>query len=376
VSPDGDEYDENFANQADIRGIYPALDHRIIFGVTPAETYGFLNAPTAAQIQQWVANADASIAALGGAGGAVAPVGGGGGAVAVIGGPGIAAGGIVGGAVAGGAVGGGAIGPGGGGAGGVGAVGPVGAAGGPIAPGGGAGAGGLGALALALGVGAGGGGAPADGGGAGVAAAAGAGAGQVAQAGQPSSSADARILPVGYDSTGGRHRPFSDAAKMCSETAFIEWFLKGPRTVLYVIHFIMVFGSALGWHTKWKSEVKLGPDHKDVLQHELICKVLQVAVEFDQLDVSNLMSFELLLRELQLIEDRHGDKLNAGDDLQKERAEEYQILMGLQKTQTCMDPRLKEFLAGELQKSAAVMKERRKAREERTLARKPPPKEK
>ena len=42
--------------------------------------------------------------------------------------------------------------------------------------------------------------------------------------------------------------------------------------------------------------------------------------------------------------------------------------MGVQKTHTCMDPRLKEFLAGELQKAAAVMKERRKAREERTQA--------
>ena len=39
-----------------------------------------------------------------------------------------------------------------------------------------------------------------------------------------------------------------------------------------------------------------------------------------------------------------------------------------------MSPALREFLAGELQKQAAVLKERRKAREERTLARNPNPK--
>ena len=87
-----------------------------------------------------------------------------------------------------------------------------------------------------------------------------------------------------------------------------------------------------------------------------------------------LLSFELLLRELQLIEERHTDKQNAGDEVQRERADEYQILMGLQRSHTCMDPRLREFLATELHKASAVLKERRKAREERTLARKPPPK--
>ena len=94
-------------------------------------------------------------------------------------------------------------------------------------------------------------------------------------------------------------------------------------------------------------------------------------MEYDQLDACNLACFELICRELQMIEDRHAERLFQGDEQAKEKAEEYSILMSIQSSTTCMSPKLKEFLANELSKQAAVLKERRKAREKRVLARTP-----
>ena len=71
-----------------------------------------------------------------------------------------------------------------------------------------------------------------------------------------------------------------------------------------------------------------------------------------------------------MIEDRHVDRVSTGDDCTKEKSEEYQFLLGLQGVAHACPPNSKS----ELQKTAAVMKERRKAREERVLARQPAPK--
>ena len=45
-------------------------------------------------------------------------------------------------------------------------------------------------------------------------------------------------------------------------------------------------------HEKWQSESRLSPDDPGVQEHEVASEIFELVVEYDQLDVSNLASFE------------------------------------------------------------------------------------
>ena len=89
---------------------------------------------------------------------------------------------------------------------------------------------------------------------------------------------------------------------------------------------------------------------------------------YDQLDISNLASAELIARGIQRIEEKHKFKLQASDDSGEGAL--FMGAMGGARIVSVVSPKLTEWVGGELQKEALVAKERRKAREERNLARK------
>eukprot|EP00973_Karenia_brevis_P004411 603967-Karenia_brevis.AAC.1 len=45
-------------------------------------------------------------------------------------------------------------------------------------------------------------------------------------------------------------------------------------------------------HFRWRTDNKLQEDDFGVVEHEVLSEVVDVAVEYDQLDLSNLASFE------------------------------------------------------------------------------------
>ncbi|CAE8588527.1 unnamed protein product [Polarella glacialis] len=360
LTPDDDHYYEDYGHAADIREVLVLAGHGDLpAGYHEANFYRFRVAVAAAALRNWVrqanlalAQAPAGIVAGGGGGPVFLPLGGGapaGGALAAAGvAPLGAPGGGLGALAAALGVPGAPV-----------AVAAPAAAGGlaptappaapaplppPAAVGGGGAGGGLGALAAALGV------VP----GAGAAAAG-------------STGGDARTVAISTDTEGNRYREFREGIQLCHETPFADWVLKGPRTTAHVGRFLMQFSTPLLRHTKWKTEVKLPHDHRDVTMHEFLCKAIQVAVVYDQLDISNLACYELIGRELQVLEERYADRILGNDDGDRERS----ILTSIDMSTTCMAPPLKEFLANEQQKETAWMKERRKAREERVLARGP-----
>ena len=104
-------------------------------------------------------------------------------------------------------------------------------------------------------------------------------------------------------------------------------------------------------------------------QHDLLTKVLQTMLQYDQLDLSNLASVELMFRELQGIEEKHADKFSK--DASADAAGERQLFLGSDYSPVMVCPSLKEWMAEQLKSEAMIMKERRKAREERNLARGP-----
>jgi len=105
---------------------------------------------------------------------------------------------------------------------------------------------------------------------------------------------------------------------------------------------------------------------------------LQVSLEYDQLNATNLCGLELTGRQLQLCEEREydamapkgggGKKGKAGGGAAPSDMDAHLYLGGgFSRNQICVCPALREWIASELQKEAAVLKERRKAREERRL---------
>ena len=99
-------------------------------------------------------------------------------------------------------------------------------------------------------------------------------------------------------------------------------------------------------------------------------RAIQFAVEFDQLNISEPACMELLARRAQLSELkwmerilRHGPSDEYGED--------SYLYMGTNQTrgQVMIMPELEQLVADQLSKEGAVLKERRKLKEERGLVR-------
>ena len=180
---------------------------------------------------------------------------------------------------------------------------------------------------------------------------------------------DVRTLGISRDVDGNRFKEFRDAVQEAKPCEFSDWPIAGPRTTKYVISQMLDHGgSPLGHHQAWRVACKLQPSDGPAQEHEAWSRVLQAMMTYDQLDVSNLASAELVVRALQKIEERHKHKLVSADD-----GGEAALFMGSSggsRAGCIISPKLTEWVGSELQKEALVAKERRKAREERALSRK------
>ena len=213
------------------------------------------------------------------------------------------------------------------------------------------------------------GGAP---GGVGLVAAALAGAGAAAVgAAAPAAAVDARTLPVLYDMRGLRFRSFNSAMEQVSQDPWPDWPVKGPRTVLWCLQFMAANGgSPTAWHSKWQAEQKLDAAHPNVISHDTCARALESMCCYDQVNPANLAAAELIARHLQLCEEREKDRKQKE---QKGKTDDLTLDShlflggGSSNSRLCICPELNEFISKELQAEAAVMKERRKAREERGL---------
>ncbi|CAK0893446.1 unnamed protein product, partial [Prorocentrum cordatum] len=161
------------------------------------------------------------------------------------------------------------------------------------APGGVAPAAGLGGLVAALG-------GPAAG-----APAGGAGAGGHVQ--------DARVLPVVYDAMGNRRREFREAVLACREDPWAGWPVRGPRTALWVLRYIVDHGGTpTGMHSRWRSEARLQEHEPGVQEHERSCRALEELICYDQCNGANLATVELLVRNIQVQQERYRDRSAGG----------------------------------------------------------------
>lgn len=190
----------------------------------------------------------------------------------------------------------------------------------------------------------------------------------------PAVVSDLRTLPVQYDSFGCRGRGYKEAVQLLTETSFKDWPVNGPRTTRWLLAEISKQQmTPLQRHQWWRSLLKLAPTDPAVAEHEGLSRAFEALLTFDQVNASELASAEVLSRRLQLIEEHYGRQLleaEAGAD-GGDRAFENSLFLGGDRSRgrALVSPALEEWIADKLKQEAAIMKERRKGREERQLAR-------
>ncbi|CAK0859145.1 unnamed protein product, partial [Prorocentrum cordatum] len=133
---------------------------------------------------------------------------------------------------------------------------------------------------------------------------------------------DLRIMAVQTDIRGQRHRPFSEAARLLVEPG--------------------------------------------VGNHEMMCRLLEIGLCYDQLHGSNLASMELVARSIQTENERYRHRFESSEDADLN----HNLMIGMTRGRghVCACPALRDHVSAQLQKEASIAKERRKAREERALA--------
>ena len=196
---------------------------------------------------------------------------------------------------------------------------------------------------------------------------------------------DARVLPVSKR-LGRRHRAWDSVAADSTEIPMESWPVDGPRAALWVIMFLARFvgGGPEAYHRWWRSITRLTMADWGVAEHSQICRYLSLAGEYDQLDMGNLAVVEAICRRLQLIEYQYRERSREATRGGAQGGSASSALTGLTvmsggeadlfdgigaaDNSVCVAPKLVEWIAAELQKTAAIDKAARKAREERSLA--------
>ena len=83
---------------------------------------------------------------------------------------------------------------------------------------------------------------------------------------------------------------------------------------------------------------------------------------------------EMIMREIMVIEEKYRDRLGQKESSNSAIAGELALFRGMEQRQClCIHPELIAYIGEELKKEALILKERRKAREERNLLKPPKP---
>jgi hypothetical protein len=101
--------------------------------------------------------------------------------------------------------------------------------------------------------------------------------------------------------------------------------------------------------------------------HEACCQMPQDMLTYNQLNAAILSVGQHLCRQIKLVEVRWMDRVFGSNKVQV--ADAHLHLRRSTRGSLCVGPAIQDWLSDELQNEYAVAKERRKAREERALAR-------
>jgi len=215
------------------------------------------------------------------------------------------------------------------------------------------------------------------------------------------SSADPRLIPIQMGPSAVRTKwQWREAVTKMTEDTFAGWPVPGPRTVLWCCTFINRRNGGPEDHVKfWVSSNGLRRDDWGVQDYENFMRILYQAACYDCVNPCNLASFEIGMRKCQLYEYVHLQERDSpiaigakGDDDDKDQkpkskakgkgrvsaallrhafVDEVGAFMGASKEHgdSMICPALLKHVGEEVEKDASVLKQVRKAREERAALR-------
>ena len=177
------------------------------------------------------------------------------------------------------------------------------------------------------------------------------------------------FLPVEYEQQGQRFRNCDDAVNLSEEVNWPDWLIPGKIvTVLWCLRCTLNrSGSPTLWLHSSITLGKLNPNDHQIAFNDAPCRILETSVCYDQLNCPCLAGLVLICRQIQMFEESFKDKFSGGDAGGTGSLEHHSMSGRQFRAQLCMCPALNDWLADDLRKKTAVDKERRKAREERTL---------
>ena len=184
-------------------------------------------------------------------------------------------------------------------------------------------------------------------------------------AGEEDAGLDNRVLdPVVFDQHGVRFQSFDAAVGRMKEEPLEDFPLRNRRSLMWLLTYVKSHGMTFdGRQTKWSTEQKIDPESVTYVMHDLVGYALELGATYDQLDLPNLASFELLGRLYQMIEETKGSLNLEGFDHFVGRDPTAGIRRGV-----ALAPALAGDAIAEQAKETEILKQRRKAREERALS--------
>ena len=149
--------------------------------------------------------------------------------------------------------------------------------------------------------------------------------------------------------------------------------LRAPRAVHWLVEAFARSGMApLPRHHWWRQALGATTSDPGIDEHLFLSEAIQQALQYDQLNICNLASFECLARRYQLWEERYAERIRSSTEgaVAAGLAAERHLFLGggRAKGYALVSPELERWVAKRMEEEAAVLKERRKGREERALA--------
>ena len=184
---------------------------------------------------------------------------------------------------------------------------------------------------------------------------------------------DVRTLAVRLDSRGRREAVYTDVVKQLDSANISDWRISGPRTSVWLCKALSETGmTPTQRHYWWRNTIGLTMSDNGVDEHLFLSELLEWALCYDFLGFGNLLIGEHISRRYQLWEEVYSHTLMERESgaSAAEWVDERRIFLGTHKSRgvALVCPDLQSYVAYEMASSAAILKERRKGREERRLA--------
>lgn len=174
-----------------------------------------------------------------------------------------------------------------------------------------------------------------------------------------SAGEDVRTLEVKYGLSGERLRNFREAIHEMQVCDFEDFPFEPRTTYEYMKAIASISESATAQHHMWIGSSKIAEGDRSCFEDEVLARVLDLAVTYDNLNVTNLASMELVCRRRQLISDAHSNTPGAPSYM----GAEYYMGQLYKQGGGIVVPALSEFVSRKMQAQSAILKEKRKLAE-------------